>query len=99
MTTVLAPTAHRITSRATGWLRRFRHLGALPTDTTAERIDPNGTYKSLGETALVATLILREGVAGPEEKRDARELLDFAWSQVREGDLIYERQLRYPLMT
>jgi hypothetical protein len=99
MSAPMAATAHQITSRALGWIHRFQHLGEMPADTTAELTDPDSTYKSLGETALAASLIIREGVASPGQLRAARELLEFVWAQFRGGDLLYERQLRYPLMT
>jgi hypothetical protein len=97
--TPVTTTAHQVATRAFDWLRRCDQYGALPADTTADLADPDGVYKPLGETALACSLILREGVAGPNEARTARELLAFAWQQLREGDLLFERQLRYPLMT
>jgi hypothetical protein len=99
MSTPLAKTAHQLACRAFEWLRRSHEHGALPADTTAELADPDSVYKPLAETALACSLVLREGVAGPREAQTARELLDFAWQQLRAGDLLYERQLRYPLMT
>lgn len=99
MISPMALAAHRLTSRALAWLHRFQHLGAMPVDTTAELADPDNTYKPLGETALAASLVVREGVATAAESRAARELLDFVWAQFRDGHLLYERQLRYPLMT
>jgi hypothetical protein len=92
-------TAHAMTSRALGWLHTHRDLGAFPADTTADLGDPDSTYKPLGEAALAATLVLREGVAGAAEAQEARELLDFSWRQMRDGDLLYERQLRHPLLS
>ncbi|MBW5422960.1 hypothetical protein GKQ77_15535 [Streptomyces sp. BG9H] len=89
----------RVTGRALGWLHRNRPYGAFPAPETADVADPDGYYKSLGETALAASLLLREGsVPPPGHEQAARELLDFAWAQLRQGDLLYERQLRHPLM-
>ncbi|MFD7702155.1 DUF6895 family protein [Streptomyces caelestis] len=99
MTVSVARSAHRVASRALDWLGRFHTLATFPAGTTAELADPDSTYKPLGETALVASLVLREGVAGPRQAHTARKLLDFAWDQFRKGDLLYERQLRHPLMT
>ncbi|MGP3985864.1 DUF6895 family protein [Streptomyces sp. 3N207] len=92
-------TAHRVAIRALDWLRRTEVYGGLPADTTAELADPDSMYKPLGETAMVCSLVLREGVTGRRETRTARELLDFAWQQLREGDRLYERQLRHPVTT
>lgn len=99
MSATLAHTAHHLSSRALSYLHATRDLCALPADTTADLGDPDGIYKPIGEAALAATLVLREGVAGPTELRAARELLSFCWRQLREGDFLYERQLRYPLLT
>jgi hypothetical protein len=88
-----------MTSRAMGWLHIHRDLGAFPAETGADLSDPNSVYKPLGEAALAASLVLREGVAGAAESRAARELLDFTWHQMREGNLLYERQLLYPLLS
>ena len=79
MTAPVARSAHRVASRALDWLGRFHTLATFPAGTTAELADPDSTYKPLGETALVASLVLREGVAGPRQAHTARELLDFAW--------------------
>ncbi|MFE2499547.1 DUF6895 family protein [Streptomyces scopuliridis] len=91
--------AHRIASQALTWLHTHREHGALPPDTTAELADPDSVYKPLGETALAASLVLREGVAGSAELRLARELLDFSWKQLGGGAMLHERLLRYPMMT
>ncbi|CAL9486398.1 hypothetical protein SUDANB106_03174 [Streptomyces sp. enrichment culture] len=102
-TTAAAPvpvgrSAHRVATRALGWLRRHCELGTLPPGTTSDMADPDSIYKPLGETALAASLVLREGLASAQEERTARELLDFAWWELRGGDMLYERQLRYMMM-
>jgi hypothetical protein len=99
MTALRTRTAHDMTSRALGWLHANRELGAFPADTTADIGDPDGVYKPLGEAALAASLVLREGVAGAAESRTARQLLDFSWKQMRDGDLLYDRQLRHSLLS
>lgn len=91
--------AHRLATRALGWLRRHCELGTLPPGTTAEMADPDSVYKPLGEMALAASLVLREGLASEKEAKAARELLDFAWWELRGGDMLYERQLRHTMMT
>ncbi|MGC0418925.1 DUF6895 family protein [Embleya sp. AB8] len=92
-------TAHTIGSGALRWLRANAHFGPLPTHTVVDFNDRDSAYKPLGETALATSLVLREGVAGPGELAAARELLDYAWGQFREGDFLYERQVRHPLVT
>ncbi|KUF18047.1 DUF6895 family protein [Streptomyces silvensis] len=99
MTPDVTRTAHEVSAQALAWLHAHRERGGLPADATAELGDPNGVYKPLGESALAASLVLRESVAGGTELRLARELLDFCWSQFRDGDMLYERQLRFSLMT
>ncbi|MEV1007069.1 hypothetical protein [Streptomyces sp. NPDC049881] len=91
--------AHGIAASALGWLHANRHHGALPPGTTAELADPDSVYKPLGESALAGSLVLREGLASAADLAVARELLSFAWTQLGEGDLLYERQLRYMAMT
>jgi hypothetical protein len=99
MTTSLARTAYDLADGALTWLHTHRDLGAFQEDATADLDDPNSIYKPVCELALAASLVLREGVAGTTQLRAARELLDFAWRQMRDGDLLYERQLRHPLLT
>ncbi|MER5753611.1 hypothetical protein [Streptomyces sp. NPDC002088] len=91
--------ARRMADRALSWLHANRALGALPPGTTMEIADPNSVYKPLGETALAASLILRDAVAGPGQLAAAQSLMEFTWQQFRQGDMLYERQLRHTLMT
>ncbi|GGP64784.1 DUF6895 family protein [Saccharothrix coeruleofusca] len=95
----VARIAHDLSTAALDWLHANRERGAFPADTGADLGDPDSAYKPLGETALAASLVLREGAAGSAQLRTARELVDFTWQQMREGALLYERQLRYPLLT
>jgi hypothetical protein len=99
MSDSLAHTVHDMTKRALSWLYTNREHGAFAADATADLDDPNSVYKPLGETALAAALVLREGVAAAGQMQAARELADFCWQQMRHGDLLYERQLRYGLLT
>ncbi|RLU85854.1 hypothetical protein CTZ27_26145 [Streptomyces griseocarneus] len=95
----VAAAARSMADRALSWLHAHRALGALPPGTTAEIADPDGVYKPLGETTLAASVILRDGVAGPGQLVAAQSLMDFTWEQLRRGDMLYERQLRHTLMT
>jgi hypothetical protein len=88
--------AHQVGAKALGWLHAHQEHGTLAP--SADLGDPDGVYKPLGENALAASLVLRESVAGSGELRKARDLLDFTWRQFRDGDLLYERLLRHPLM-
>ncbi|MFC5723777.1 DUF6895 family protein [Streptomyces gamaensis] len=91
--------ARLLADRALSWLHANRSLGALPEDSTETLADPHTVYKPLGETALAASLVLRNEAAGPGQQVAATGLLDFVWQQLREGDFLYERQLRHMLMT
>ncbi len=91
--------AHRVTTRALGWLRHNHQRGALPPGTTEEIADPDNAYKPLGEIALAASIAVREGLLSAHDADVARDLLDFAWGEYRHGDLLYERQLRHTMMT
>ncbi|MBC3841286.1 hypothetical protein GXW82_16185 [Streptacidiphilus sp. 4-A2] len=93
-------TAHSVGSRALAWLHgSSRQFGSLAPGTDFEFTDPDNIYKPLGETALAASMVLREGVAGPGELLAAQELLDFAWGQLRAGDSLFDRQVRHPMLT
>ncbi|MCX4744018.1 hypothetical protein OG455_00565 [Kitasatospora sp. NBC_01287] len=94
-------TAHTVAATSLAWLHGQHQLGrgALPPDAGIEPADPDGAYKPLGEYALAASLVLRERVAGAAETRLARELLERGWQQLRCGDLLFDRQLRYQLLT
>ncbi|MEC4016206.1 DUF6895 family protein [Streptomyces sp. H27-D2] len=100
MTASVTATAHQVSVKALGWLHTHHRRGVLQTGTnSADVADPNGAYKDLGEMSLVASLVLRESVSGATELRLAGEVLDHVWRQFDEGNMLYERLLRYPLMT
>ncbi|GGT00540.1 DUF6895 family protein [Streptomyces violaceus] len=96
MSTALAQTAHDVGSRALHWLHAHRQAGALDGRDLAGDME---AYKALLETALAASLVLRDGASGSEQCALAHELLDFAWAQLKDGTLLYERLLRQPLAT
>ncbi|MER5299331.1 hypothetical protein ABT039_07670 [Streptomyces lasiicapitis] len=99
MTASVTQTAHQVSAQALAWLHAQRECGVLPADTTADLGDPDSVYKPLGETALAASLVLRESAAGSVELSQAHELMEFCWRQFGEGDMLYERLLRYSMMT
>ncbi|SFC36836.1 DUF6895 family protein [Streptomyces aidingensis] len=92
-------TARLLADRALSWLHANRRFGALPPGTTETLDDPDSTYKPLGESALAASLVLRDPHSGAGRRAAAQNLLDYLWEQFRAGDLLYERQLRHTLMT
>ncbi|MEU7044689.1 hypothetical protein AB0A77_27030 [Streptomyces varsoviensis] len=99
MTALPVRTAHEISGRALAWLHANREYGALSSVPRSDVGEEGETYKALAETALAASLVLRDGAAGTTELTLARELLDFGWRQLGEGTLLYERLLRHPLTT
>lgn len=99
MTAAVTRTAHELATRALGWLHAHHGLGAFDEDTTSDTMDLEDVYKPLAETALASSLVLREGVAGTGRLDVARELLAFAWKQMDDGDMLYQRQLRHVLLT
>lgn len=96
MSTVLAPLAHGIRSRALHWLHAHRRLGALGEAGIEKDLD---AYKALTETALAAGLVLRDGTAGSRERVLAGELLEFSWAQLGQGTRLYERLVHHPMKT
>ncbi|WP_234348006.1 DUF6895 family protein [Streptomyces specialis] len=90
--------AQQVTDRALAWLSRMRSSFALPRDVEDHEVRGEA-LKSLSELALAAGLLLRAAVAGPDSSRTARELLDFAWREFREGELLYELQCYTPAAT
>jgi hypothetical protein len=83
-------TAHRMAVRAWSWLDAAREHFALPTDISSDRLHPNEDMKPLAELALAASIAVREGATGSREAQIAPALLEFAWSQLRGGDVLYE---------
>ncbi|MFI9005759.1 DUF6895 family protein [Actinosynnema sp. NPDC053489] len=91
--------AERVATRGMGWLHDNRHRGAFPAETTTAAVEPDKVHKPLGESALAAGVVLRAAAALRGQQARAARLLEFCWRQIRCGDLLYERQLRHPLMT
>jgi hypothetical protein len=92
-------TAHQIAVRALGWLQQVQHRFALPADISTDRLRPNEEMKPLGELLLVACIALREASMGPRETQVASALVAFAWSQLRDGEVLYELQRDQPIET
>ncbi len=92
-------TARQIAARALGWLEAAQDRFALPADISPDQLHPNKEMKRLGEMLLVASIALREGSLGSRETQIASALVDFAWAQLRDGDLLYELQREQPIET
>ncbi|MFJ8439880.1 DUF6895 family protein [Kitasatospora griseola] len=93
--------AHRLATRSLAWLHATHEQGngILPPGDEIDISNPNNAYKPIGESALAASMVLRETVSGPADRERARALLDFGWQQLRQGDLLYERQFRHMLLS
>lgn len=94
-----AVTARQIAMRALGWLDAARDRFALPAEVCSDRLHPNEDIKPLGELLLMAWLALREGSMGSREAQIASALVDFAWAQLRDGEVLYELQRDQPIET
>jgi hypothetical protein len=94
-------TVSQLGAGSLAWLHEQHQQGrgVLTADTIIDITDPDNDYKPLGECALAASLVLREQVAGARDKQRAHGLLEFAWQQLRSGDMLYERQLRHLLVS
>jgi hypothetical protein len=92
-------TVHQIAARALGWLNQAQHHFALPTDISSDRLDPIQHIKPLNELVIPACLALREGSMGTRETQIASALIEFAWAQLREGEVLYEIQREQPIET
>ncbi|MDQ3762800.1 MAG: hypothetical protein M3460_14440 [Actinomycetota bacterium] len=83
-------TAHQIAVRAWSWLDAAREHFALPSDFSCDQLHPNENIKPLGELALAASIAIREGATGSREAQIARALVEFAWVQLRGGEVLYD---------
>ncbi len=92
-------TARQITVGALDWLEAARDHFALPADVCTDRLHPNEDIKPLGELLLVACIALREGSIGSRQTQIACALVDFAWAQLRDGEVLYELQREQPIET
>lgn len=90
--------AQRVADNALGWLGRMRSHFALPRGVPDHEIDGE-RLKSLSELTLAAGMVAREAVAGPRSAELASGLLDFAWREFHEGDLLYRLQRHTPPAT
>ncbi|TDC26412.1 hypothetical protein E1265_04365 [Streptomyces sp. 8K308] len=87
--------AQQVSERAVDWLGRLRGRFALDREVPEHEISGE-SLKALGELALVASVVIREAVAGPRSAGTARSLLDFAWREFDEGALLWRLQSHTP---
>jgi hypothetical protein len=88
----------RMCARGLDWLFEHRHLAALPAGVPPELVDLDA-FKTLSEIALAARVVLRGGATGTRASGTARDLLDHAWQQFGEGDVLYQIQASNPATT
>ncbi|WP_344966182.1 DUF6895 family protein [Salinactinospora qingdaonensis] len=98
METVAIGLAHRVGDRALDWLGAVRSCFALPSETPAHEIDGDA-LKSLSELALAMWIVRREAVSGPRTAATAEALLEFAWRELHNGDLLHQLQQHTPAAT
>jgi hypothetical protein len=72
------------------WLDAVRDRFALPSDASFDQLHPAEDIKPLGELTLAASLAIREDALGSREKHIARSLIDFAWTQLHHGELLFD---------
>jgi hypothetical protein len=87
-----AVTAQQVAAAALGWLDAALEHFALPEQVPPAHVDADEKIKPLGELALVASLVIREGAAGHRQAHIAAALAEFAWRQLRDGEVLYELQ-------
>jgi hypothetical protein len=90
--------AERLCDRAVHWLYDVREHFALPRDIPADLVDVH-VFKALSELGLACWIVRREGAAGSGASQAAAALLDFVWSELGDGELLYRMQLRNPAAT
>ena len=72
-TDTIAAIGHDMARSALAWLAENRTYGGLPDTWSPQDAEPDSAYKPLGETALAASLALREGVGARAECREQGE--------------------------
>ena len=90
-------TAQQVATRALGsagdGAGPLRPAGGVSSD----RLRPMKDMKPLGELLLVACIALRE--ESMSKTQLASDLIDFAWAQLRDGEVLYEIQREQPIET
>lgn len=76
-----------VTLAALTWLGDHREHFRLPANIAEPGVDHNATLKPLGELGRLSLSIGRVSHPGGPAHRRARELLEFAWNETRQGAL------------
>jgi len=95
----VAVTAQQVAARAWGWLDAAVEHFTLPAEVPPDQLDITKVLKPLGELVLAGSLVIREGVAGHRQAQIASRLIEFAWAQLRGGEVLYEVQRAKPVAT
>jgi hypothetical protein len=95
----IAATAQQVAVRAWEWLDAGIEHFALPAEVSPAQLDVAEVIKPLGELALAGSLVTREGAAGHRQAQIASALVEFAWAQLRGGEVLYEAQRAKPVAT
>ncbi|MGW1244363.1 DUF6895 family protein [Streptomyces bobili] len=95
-------TARRVEEDALAWLSAHREDFALGADALTPDGAVNGSWKPLGELARVCAAVSRHTPSPDPLHAPARDLLDYAWRQTGEGELLallqrFEPFATYPL--
>lgn len=94
-----AVSAQRVADRAWRWLDANHTEFALPPDVAAPELDVVRHLKPLTELALAGSIAVREGTTGRHATTAAHTLVEFAWAQLHDGNLLCDIQRERPLDT
>ena len=82
--------AQRLAEGAWRWLGEVHETFRIDPDVSVGTLDIDRDLKPLGELALTGMLGLREGATGRHGSAVASRLVEFAWQQLRAGELLCE---------
>ncbi|HET6860700.1 MAG TPA: hypothetical protein VFH94_26835 [Streptomyces sp.] len=88
-----------VAEAAVTWVWEHREHFGLGPDALAADGNVNSTWKPLGELAQVCVPVLHHTPAGTLLHESAAGLLDFAWQQTEQGDVLHELQRLEPFAT
>ncbi|WP_269857026.1 DUF6895 family protein [Streptomyces sp. RPT161] len=89
---------HQVGSRSLSWLYQHLQFFRLPTDVVGAA-DHHTTLKPLGELARIALSVRRASPPGSPSYDFASGLLDFAWRECREGQVLFDVLRAHPMVT
>ncbi|WP_052850459.1 DUF6895 family protein [Streptomyces avicenniae] len=97
-TTTTVRLAHRVAGNALTRLSEARADLVLPRGVPDEDIPPDAVH-ALAALIPAPAAVLRSPATGPGAARTAQELMDFAWHEFRDGDLLHQLQRDTPAAT